>query len=1218
MFYAKLSTLIIGLALVSPGAFALTCPAAFPSGSNVSGSSAGSDAHTDLLDYGTFQTSSSSQDYNVSSGNTETVGANDTQDYDNLVVYGTLNFSEHSSSTVYKIDKLQLKSNATVNLVTGTYWVKRLLIGSGATINISGTGTVRIYVRDKFTVGANSEINNDSDHLETSKLLIISKGQSYSELRINSGSAIKGFIQHANEVVIENNVDYRGGITGDSVTIEGNTEITYDATAIASVDGGSVCDPIDVPDAPVVLTDLESCSASFPGGLTAHDAVNPDAIVKFFCGAQFLNAPSSVLTAEYVTNPSSSCAKTCDTVNCSATGSPEVNKLTYGVFQPTSSSQSVTATSGNTESLGASLQGEYYDVTANSGGTVNFTKHLGAATTYKVNNITVNDGGVVNLVPGDYWVERLLVNNGGTLNITGEGTARLFIRSKLAVGDNANVNNADEAHAASKLFIISRGEEYEDVFIGENTNMKAFLYHEDDVIVKANSVYTGGISAEDIDLKENVIVYYDDPDEMEGSELCDGTEKSGVSHYQVFHTTNSYQCSQEEIVVHALDSDNQIVLDYSKTIELNTGSGYGTWSLLSGNGTLVDGTENDGIAYYTFDASDSGVATFALDYANETSINISVAQADNPYISDDGSHGTLTYSPYGFLITENALSDSDVASQPAFSANQTAGVADDMHITVYGNIGSGQCGVYTAYTGNKSLGFWMDYSNPSTGTLKFKIDDTEVGIAESSAVTKTVSFSDGRAQVEGIYHDVGQVKVNVKEDLESGDTIYGSTSNFVVTPSQFVISSLTGNPEAADASGSIFKKAGESFSVTVTVQDALGNTTPNYGNESTAEGIRIFSSTLVAPTGGRNGTNDDGAIENGTNFTKIADGVFEATGLSFDEVGIIKLTAGVASEDYLGAGDVSGPESDNVGRFTPNHFESLGNSPQFTAGCESGGFTYLGQSFTYSTSPVITVTAKNLAGVTTQNYTGDFFKLNTTGVTPAYSINGSVSLESTVAESDKSVVEVGSGVGTVNLFDGGGFVVNKNTGENIANFSAEIQLATDITDADNITLANQHSFGGTESGTGMSFSGGNNFYQGRIKLINNYGSELLPLTIPVKLEYFNGSFYVPNTNDSCTTFTSANVSFTTDPESLVTDPSVVEISNGEGSIVLSAPTPNGTTGQVDIELDLSSSGANLPHLQHDWPNDDNSDGNFNDNPTSRGSFGIYDGEQNVIYIRQVH
>ena len=189
-----------------------------------------------------------------------------------------------------------------------------------------------------------------------------------------------------------------------------------------------------------------------------------------------------------------------------------------------------------------------------------------------------------------------------------------------------------------------------------------------------------------------------------------------------------------------------------------------------------------------------------------------------------------------------------------------------------------------------------------------------------------------------------------------------------------------------------------------------------------------------------------------------------------------------------------------------------------------------------------------------------------------------------------------------------------------APFTAEIQLAVMLADTDGVTyLSNPYIFGGTSSGTGILFADGKDFYQGRIILGNAYGSELLPLSIPFQVQYYNGSLYVTNTLDNCTVFNDVNhISLTPEPDTLVTTATVTSFVSGVGAISLAIPTPSGITGYVDLEVNLASDGANLTHLQHDWPHDDNADGVHDDNPKARGTFGIYEGQGNIIYIQEVY
>src|SRR5207253_10029032 len=57
------------------------------------------------------------------------------------------------------------------------------------------------------------------------------------------------------------------------------------------------------------------------------------------------------------------------------------------------------------------------------------------------------------------------------------------------------------------------------------------------------------------------------------------------------------------------------------------------------------------------------------------------------------------------------------------------------------------------------------------------------------------------------------------------------------------------------------------------------------------------------------------------------------------------------------------------------------NTPSFATGCSAGTFTYVGQKFSYTTAPVITVTAQNLSNATTTNYTGAVWQITNTSLT---------------------------------------------------------------------------------------------------------------------------------------------------------------------------------------------------------------------------------------------
>lgn len=351
---------------------------------------------------------------------------------------------------------------------------------------------------------------------------------------------------------------------------------------------------------------------------------------------------------------------------------------------------------------------------------------------------------------------------------------------------------------------------------------------------------------------------------------------------------------------------------------------------------------------------------------------------------------------------------------------------------------------------------------------------------------------------------------------------------------------------------------------------------------------------------------------NGGYFIKDLNNEFVANDISFDEVGIINIIASVADNDYLGAGNISGPESENIGRFVPYGFEVSTNKPELMSGCNTGGYTYYGEDFTYAVQPNINLVAVNKYNIKTESYAGDFFKLNATNLIPSYSSNSDIStLDSSNASSDVQVSEAAPGEGLIIYGDGGGLTFPKVSEIHLAPLTAEINLTVNLIDTDGVFYSsNPYQI------NNIIFQGGNEFYQGRVVFKNSFGSELTDLIVPYAVEYFNGSTYEINTKDSCTQLSREYFLTTSAPESMLSEISVNPLFGGVGEVILTKPTPEGTVGYLDFIIDLSSSGANMHYLQHDWPYDGNIDGIYNDNPKARGTFGIYNGEQAIIYIKR--
>lgn len=757
-----------------------------------------------------------------------------------------------------------------------------------------------------------------------------------------------------------------------------------------------------------------------------------------------------------------------------------------------------------------------------------------------------------------------------------------------------------------------------DLFIGENSQQNNRNWSGD---IDEITIWDGAITP------QQVLAHRD------RSRPC--TNCGGVE-FSINHDNSGINCVPEILRIDVVDSiAGTLRTDYNAQITLDTQNGRGSWSLDSGSGVFTDSGADDGLATYSWPLGES-TAEFALSYTNGTAtFDIDAYQTSDPATRDDDSEGAISFSPNGFTMTAAALSNPPPAVIVPFSAPLVAGTDFPLHIAAFGQTPNDPtCGVIEAYTGPKSLKFWSGYINPIAGSRLVAIDSIPVASAESTAGVSAVVFTNGQAVVSGKYKDVGRIQINAKDDsllnpdLPTG--IRGATAGFVARPEQFVLSNIEDgagnpNPTAADANGSAFVAAGEAFSVTVTALDAEGDVTPNYGQENVAETVTLTPN-LVAPMAGNNPP-----LGAPTSFGPFTGG--QATGSSFNwpEVGIITLTPSVGDGNYLGAGDVLGLTTANVGRFKAHHFTAALNTPSFSTTCSAGSFSYVGESFTYSNVPEITVTARALAGETTENYTGGFFKIDNTSLPdPAYSSTPATLDMSGLppGSSDPSIADLGAGVGTLTFSGGSGLSYVRTTEE--SPFDADIRLSLNVIDSDTAAAAgNPVVFG---SAGGMLFDSGSTMRYGRARLFNAFGSELVDLSLQLRTEYFvdASTGFVPNVDDVCTSaVTLALGGFTENlsvGETCVLDSGAPGASE-EGCAVAGPPALQYREPPLggDFNLYLRAPGAtndgsaaataDVPSwLEFDW--DAGLPGL--EDPTGTAVFGIFRGADRRIYTRELY
>jgi MSHA biogenesis protein MshQ len=721
-----------------------------------------------------------------------------------------------------------------------------------------------------------------------------------------------------------------------------------------------------------------------------------------------------------------------------------------------------------------------------------------------------------------------------------------------------------------------------------------------------------------------------------------------VDHYELSLPTSGISCLASTVTVTACSDSGSPCSNRASSVN-------GTTAALAASGLATV------TPLVTFDSTGQATATLSHPTAADgtvVSVTLSGEQTAASFPRQCCPNGascaaanscSITFNTAGFVVASAANGASTTV--PA----QTAGTGSAGYFlrAVQSNTSTGTC--TAALTGSNTVDWAYQCNNPTTCSSGNRVTLTanaagtiaanpNTGVSSTTSVAMTFDGS-GNAPFSFKHSDVGQITL-VAGKAASGSllsALSGRSNAFVVKPAGFVLSGIRcssyvagqcatsaiatpgSNPAAASASGTAFLPAGASFSATVTAVNSSGVATPNYGRETTPEGVKLTAN-LVAPSGGNAAT-----LTNPTAFGSFTAGVASGSTFQWGEVGIITLTPSVGDGDYLGAGDVTGTTSGNVGRFYPANFALSAGSATHRANLScapASTFSYLGENFRLA----VTLTARNAGGGTTLNYGGSFAKFDPTAAS-AWNLAGVSG--STVFTTASTRLSLGaatgswsSGVLTGATITAAALRASTPDGP----FNASFGVAP--TDSDGVALASfdlaSVPSGSADRGTVATLP----LRFGRLRLSNATGAADRPLALPASAQYWDGSSFVIHTLDSCTTVPASAVNFGNLRRTLTTADTAVSspiaLSSGLGSLKLAAPG-GGRSGTADIALSLGSSatdvsclqtwtpaagdaataGANLAFLRGAWCS-----ASYAQDPSARATFGRQRDPGQTVYRRE--
>ena len=516
---------------------------------------------------------------------------------------------------------------------------------------------------------------------------------------------------------------------------------------------------------------------------------------------------------------------------------------------------------------------------------------------------------------------------------------------------------------------------------------------------------------------------------------------------------------------------------------------------------------------------------------------------------------------------------------------------------------------------SKVVNFTCAYVNPGSGTLPLRMGDN-VALAGGSAApcsaggaNLTLNFNAGGvASATVMYADAGQMTLlaSYAGCAKGANCQVSGASTFIVAPARFAFGAIRQsgaagviNPAAASDQGAPFIAAGAAFSSTLSALNQLGNPVPNFGQEAAPEQIRL-STRLVAPAGGK-------LVAISGNFGAFSGGMASAGNLAWGEVGIIAVSAGLANEyGYLGTSAAPSNltptgSSGNIGRFVPDHFDTAFSGagtmrcPR-TLVCPAAGLTYAGKPLG------LTLTARNTAGSTTENYAGAFARAVTL---EAWSAPGQRTLRNPPLAPAGNQLN-NPAVAAAAFLQGVASTAAASSSSSplsytfaatypaIANLAAPTDIYVRAVDSEGVTSSRDNAV-----------EGGIKVVSGRFQVVNNYGSDVLALPVYVYAQFWDGARFIHSSTDQSSVFRRDDVMLNNCTKTLNSSagcktalaaaPATYALMNGAAHFTLAAPG-SGSTGSVDLRV------VAAPYLP---------------STTARATFGLFKGGP-IVFLREMY
>ena len=700
---------------------------------------------------------------------------------------------------------------------------------------------------------------------------------------------------------------------------------------------------------------------------------------------------------------------------------------------------------------------------------------------------------------------------------------------------------------------------------------------------------------------------------------CKAQVPTQIDHYEIIHDGQGLTCEAETVTIKACTNavgDGSCTLS-TETVTLDV-------KAIGSSSSVAD----------TISFTGTGEANIPYTVAESTLLSLENPSviATNSLVCADGNTSScqLDFVDAGFIF----FSGDDNTTLP----NQISGVEFDYDLKIQA---VNACA--DLFTGDTNVNLSQKNVNPAgTSGLLFNINGNNIAKKSNgiSPTSTTLSFNaNGVADIlTPIYYDAGKISLYASYEVNSV-IVSGSSNAFWVSPATLVVSAQSGGEDlnGASATATPTHKAGEDFDLTVTAYNHSGNITQNYlpGNiqlklERTGPTLTdSVDGALTYALANSQITSTSPEFEDAT-LSNFSSGVSTYNAAQYSEVGLLNL--GVQDSDYGNVSIIIPAAAIDIGRFTPDHFQQTVIQPgSLDAVCnQNSTFAYIGQvvdvsdpekgAISYLVNPVVELTAKNVQGLITKNYTApDYNKLITaanfmiTPTTDSTILGKNGSLLPLTANLLAGTLSFGlpldGGILHYELADNDNFFYPRNENSELNAQDNNIDFLIDqdnFVDSDGIAII---------SPKNITSTAGINIRFGRAAIENSFGPETVDLPQSFSTQYLNTSGrYVINEQDSCTNYDADDIKLT----SGTLDKSATGVNNAAGTlekgetraIILTAPGA-GKQGNINVEYEI------YPWLKYDWNWNGVDAKLFDENPSAVAMFGVFRGNDRIISWQEV-